>query len=108
MILMFLWSCLGKNTTSKFAKFWEYKKTQNKTLLGMKNEKKPLGMYFGFRIPKIVWKFLKCFYYIHNVNNHKPLIFEAVCTFKKRKESYYFMTYVYFITKTQTTQRDPP
>ena len=47
-------SCLGKNTTSKFAKFWVYKKTQNKTLLGMKNEKKPLGMYFGFRIPKIV------------------------------------------------------
>ena len=24
-------SCLGKNTTSKFAIFWEYKKTQNKT-----------------------------------------------------------------------------
>ena len=36
-------SCLGKNTTSKFAIFWEYKKTQNKTLLGMKNEKKNLG-----------------------------------------------------------------
>ena len=42
-------SCLGKNTTSKFAIFWEYKKTQNKTLLGMKNEKN-----FGFRIPNIV------------------------------------------------------
>ena len=41
MILILKWSCLGKNTTSKFAIFWANKKTQNKTLLGMKNEKKP-------------------------------------------------------------------
>ena len=61
MILMFLWSCLGKNTTSKFAKFWVYKKTQNKTLLGMKNEKKPPRYVFWFSYSKNSMKIFEVF-----------------------------------------------